>query len=65
MMNIDIMNKAGFREQMSEVLKGNCPFCCKEVSENDFRDELSKREFDISGICQECQDKIFSNEDCI
>lgn len=25
-----------------------------------FRDELSRREFGISGICQECQDKFFT-----
>ena len=25
----------------------------------DFKDELSKREFTISGFCQKCQDDIF------
>lgn len=24
-----------------------------------FRDEVSRREFTISGLCQDCQDKIF------
>lgn len=24
-----------------------------------FRDEISRKEFTISGLCQECQDKIF------
>lgn len=24
-----------------------------------FRDQLSAREYDISGLCQECQDKVF------
>lgn len=29
-----------------------------------FKDEISAREFEISGLCQECQDKIFvSDED--
>ncbi len=36
-----------------------CPFCSKEVSEKDFRDELSLKEFHISGLCQECQDDFF------
>ena len=29
----------------------------------EFRDELSKREFRISGLCQKCQDKIFGVEE--
>lgn len=28
-----------------------------------FRDELSAREFAISGFCQDCQDKIFGGND--
>ena len=36
-----------------------CPFCGKEVSEDDFRDELSRKEFRISGLCQSCQDDFF------
>ncbi len=38
---------------------GNCPFCSKPINESDFRDELSKKEFKISGICQKCQDDFF------
>jgi hypothetical protein len=29
----------------------------------DFRDELSKKEFGISGFCQSCQDDIFGGPD--
>lgn len=36
-----------------------CPFCGKEVDENSFVDELSLKEFRISGLCQECQDDFF------
>lgn len=37
---------------------------CGKYIENDgfdkkFRNEISKREWLISGLCQECQDKIF------
>lgn len=39
--------------------KGLCPFCGKEVSEDDFTDELSRKEYHISGLCQECQDGFF------
>lgn len=38
---------------------GMCPFCAKEMSNPVFRDELSAKEFRISGLCQECQDKTF------
>ena len=38
---------------------GNCPLCTEPIKMEDFRDELSKKEFKISGMCQKCQDKIF------
>lgn len=43
---------------------GFCPFCGNPVSDEDFRDEISRKEFEISGLCQKCQDKTFggSNE---
>lgn len=31
--------------------------CGKHITE--FRDEVSRKEYAISGLCQECQDKIF------
>jgi len=37
-----------------------CLNCGQKVNENEFRDKLSRREYDISGFCQGCQDKIFS-----
>jgi uncharacterized CHY-type Zn-finger protein len=36
-----------------------CPFCQKPIKEKDFRDELSIREYGISGLCQSCQDDFF------
>lgn len=33
--------------------------CGKEIK--GFRDELSKKEYQISGLCQECQDSIFGS----
>ena len=38
-----------------------CPMCGKEIT--GFRDELSKKEFSISGMCQACQDQIFGGAD--
>lgn len=37
-----------------------CPFCGRGVNkEKDFVDDLSRREFEISGLCQKCQDDTF------
>lgn len=36
---------------------GRCPTCNAEIE--GFRDEVSKREFEISGMCQKCQDVVF------
>lgn len=34
-----------------------CPLCEKPIG--DFKDELSKKEYKISGMCQNCQDEMF------
>ena len=34
------------------------PYGCSNPVE-DFRDEQSRREYSISGMCQKCQDKVF------
>lgn len=34
-----------------------CVFC--KGPADTFKDDLSKREFSISGICQNCQDEVF------
>ena len=38
-----------------------CPFCHVAVNPGDFRDPISLREYETSGLCQKCQDEIFSN----
>lgn len=45
------------RESMSELKP--CPLCGNPVNFEDFRDDLSRREFKISGLCQKCQDEVF------
>lgn len=54
---------------MFKVKSGNnkmnmtkCPFCGKGPNDDgyfDFKDVLSAREYQISGLCQECQDDTF------
>jgi len=37
--------------------EGKCPLCHGEIT--GFRNELSAREYRISGMCQNCQDSMF------
>lgn len=37
--------------------EGRCPTCRGTIGT--FRDALSKREHQISGMCQKCQDSVF------
>ena len=48
---------AVFPGTTDKIKKGMCPFCNNKISE--FRDELSRKEYGISGLCQSCQDKVF------
>jgi len=58
-MNKDMMVRAGFGKEMILASTGFCPFCRKVVRKQDFKDDLSKREYGISGLCQLCQDSVF------
>lgn len=58
----DLINNI-FPEHTRRIKEGKCPFCGKRIDvENEFRDDLSRKEFQISGLCQSCQDDFF-NED--
>lgn len=48
-----------FEKMLDNKANGKCPFCGKTVNEHDFHDELSKKEFKISGLCAECQEEVF------
>ena len=38
------------------------PFGCGGPATK-FKDEISRKEYTISGLCQKCQDKVFEEED--
>ena len=59
-MNREIMKQAGFGADLELIDKGLCPACLKAIGE--FRDALSRKEFGISGLCQQCQDGVFDPE---
>jgi len=55
------LNKPAFKifpEMAERVIRGDCSFCGEPVGK--FRDGLSRKEYGISGMCQKCQDKVFS-----
>jgi hypothetical protein len=52
----------GFDKEVGKVEQGLCPFCDQPVSEKDFRDEISRREYELSGMCQNCQDQTFNQD---
>lgn len=51
---------AGISRQEAEK-RGICTWCKKEVT--GFRDEISEKEYMISGFCQKCQDETFGKEE--
>ena len=46
-----------FPGTMKKINEGKCPVCSQKIGE--FRDSLSRKEYQISGMCQECQDSVF------
>lgn len=47
------------KDMLADKEQGICPFCKRPVDESQFRDEISLREYKISGLCQCCQDDFF------
>jgi hypothetical protein len=58
-MNEEIMKQVGYIRETSLVRNKKCPLCECDIIMSDFRDNLSIREYKISGLCQACQDEIF------
>lgn len=55
----EVLGKLGqLKQAIKEVVKTNkCTWCEKENVE--FKDKLSEAEYQISGLCQTCQDETF------
>ena len=59
-MNKAIMKSLGFEEEVKLVEEVKCPFCKMPIKVSDFKDQLSIKEYRISGLCQSCQDEVFN-----
>lgn len=62
-MNKDLMIACGFHEEVKRFENGQCAWCGVKVYPSSFRDQLSIREYKISGWCQKCQDGTFGVDD--
>lgn len=51
--------KALFPKAIENIDAGKCAFCEKEIKDEEFKNEESKKEFEISGLCQQCQDEVY------
>lgn len=60
-MNRDILLALGMTDELARIDAGKCPTCGGAIGE--FRDDLSRKEFGISGMCQACQDSVFGAEE--
>jgi hypothetical protein len=58
-MNKELMKAMGFDKELDLIAEGKCPLCKCIIDKNEFRDEISRKEFTISRLCQDCQDKTF------
>ena len=48
-----------FGRSVSLAKAGNQCVCCGKAA-TEFRDEISKREYQITSLCQKCQDEVFA-----
>ena len=60
--HIDNLIMLQWLEMQSRKQRNECPRCGINIKPDEFVDELSKKEFKVSGTCQKCQDEIFDDE---
>jgi len=49
-----------FPGTVQAIRDSRCPVCKKQIGA--FRNDLSIREYNISGMCQACQDSVFGSD---
>ena len=57
---LDAISQSAFGRTRSEAIESDtCVLCGRPSDPASYRDERSRREFQISGMCQVCQDEVF------
>jgi len=59
---VDAFLKNLFGKDRREMIENDLCMMCNN-SAFAFRDELSRKEYSISGLCQTCQDKAFGDDE--
>jgi len=49
-----------FPENIERIRNGICVACRNEIE--DFRNAINEKEYEISGLCLDCQNKVFKGE---
>ena len=49
-------------DRQKDIRNDKCAMCGRSRKEFAFRNARSEREYEISGMCQHCQDRVFSGE---
>jgi uncharacterized CHY-type Zn-finger protein len=57
----DVANRLFGRTRSESLAARTCVMCGKPATA--FKDELSRREYEISALCQGCQDVAFSEDE--
>ena len=61
---VDHVAKQLYGRTQTECQDKCCVSCGSlKIAPHDFRDALSSREYDISSLCQECQDSVFGTSE--
>lgn len=65
-----ILRDVGMGHMVDRVEKERCPFCNTKIRltshsilEESFRDAQSFKEYEVSGLCQKCQDSVWEGSD--
>lgn len=58
-MNEELIKLLSF-EQYNLVMNGRCPICGEKVDRSTLKGDYLL-EFNISGMCKKCQDKLFND----
>lgn len=49
-----------FPDKAKLVRASLCALCEEPITSTEFKDDLSRKEYGISGMCQACQDKMWA-----
>ena len=60
---LDDLAQKSFGRKRTESIEGDiCVACGAKAPPESFKDDLSRKEYTISGMCQSCQDGVFVEE---